>query len=197
MNLTAGQRDALTELINIGVGHAASTLNCLINHKIRLSVPGIEIVTVENMKHNPTINAMSSAASVSMKFQGDFDGTATLMFPLESARILVGVLIDEEVDSTELDDLRSSTLAEVGNILLNGVMGSLSNMLVSKLDYSVPVYQEKWIQSMPVHQLAETVLIARAHFYIDDLCVEGNVMLFFELKAFDALIAAIDERVLA
>jgi len=197
MNLSAEQHDALTEMINIGIGHSASTLNALIHHKIRLSVPQIEIVSIEKMRNNIPIHEGNNISSVSMGFHGCFDGTATLMFPLNAAQILVSELIDEASDLTELDDLHSSTLAEVGNILLNGVMGSLSNVLASKLDYSVPVYQEISMRNMFAHQQAETVLIARAHFYIDELCVEGNVVLFFDLKAFHALIDAIDGRIMA
>lgn len=193
MNISVEQKDALTELVNIGIGHAASSLNCLINHKIRLTVPQIDVLSIESIKKQSPISEDGNISSVSMAFQGDFDGRASLMFPCESARILVALLTGEELDSTELDDLRSSTLAEVGNILLNGVMGSLSNMLASRLDYSLPLYQEIPRQKMLDCQKMEAVLIARAKFYIDDLCVEGNIVLFFELESFQLLMNSILE----
>jgi len=75
MQITAEQKDALTELINIGVGHAASTLNFLINHKIRLTVPEIEILSLQTMQStSPEDHDMSS---VSMSFHGDFNGNAS------------------------------------------------------------------------------------------------------------------------
>jgi len=195
MQITAEQKDALTELINIGVGHAASTLNFLINHKIRLTVPEIEIISLQTMQTtSPEDHDMSS---VSMNFHGDFNGNASLIFPLQSARTLVGVLTGETADSTELDDLRSSTLAEIGNILLNGVMGSLSNMLVSTLEYSVPSYQEGDLNTMLGHQKAEAVLMARATFHIDELRIEGNILLFFEIESFQALLHALNVEITA
>jgi len=195
MQITAEQKDALTELINIGVGHAASTLNFLINHKIRLTVPEIEILSLQTMQTtSPEDHDMSS---VSMNFHGDFNGNASLIFPLQSARTLVGVLTGETADSTELDDLRSSTLAEIGNILLNGVMGSLSNMLVSTLEYSVPSYQEGDLNTMLGHQKAEAVLMARATFHIDELRIEGNILLFFEIESFQTLLQSIDAEIMA
>ncbi len=197
MDISVEQNDALTELINIGVGHAASTLNCLINHTIRLTVPTVEFLSIDKIRHNPPIGDGDGISSVSMSFHGDFDGNASLMFPLVSARTLVAVLTGEEPDSAELDDLRSGTLAEVGNILLNGVMGSLSNMLASTLDYSVPIYQEVPVQDLLGHQEAEAVLIARANFYIDELCIEGNILLFFELGSFQSLIYSINKELMA
>jgi len=195
MQITPEQKDALTELINIGVGHAASTLNFLINHKIRLSVPEIEIKSLHAIQSAPPVHDDISA--VSMNFHGDFDGNASLVFPLESARILVGVLTGEAADSAELDDLRSGTLAEVGNILLNGVMGSLSNMLASTLEYSVPNYQEGSLSQMLGHQKAEAVLMARATFYIDELCITGNILLFFEIESFQTLLQTLDAEMMA
>jgi len=193
VNVSASQKDALTELINIGVGHAASTLNCLIDHKIRLTVPEIGFHDVQNVAAD--VQMEGDVSSVSMGFQGDFNGNASLMFPVESARTLVAVLTGEDPQSAELDDLRAGTLAEVGNILLNGVMGSVSNMLQSTLDYTVPTYQESVLQEMLGYQKAEAVLVARANFYIDALCVEGNIMLFFELESFRYLLQSIEHEI--
>ncbi len=132
-----------------------------------------------------------------MNFHGDFNGNASLMFPPESARTLVAVLTGETADSTDLDDLRSGTLAEVGNILLNGVMGSLSNMLASTLDYSVPSYQEGTLNKLLGHQQAEAVLMARATFHIDELRIVGDILLFFEIESFHAILQAIDAEIMA
>jgi len=190
MDVSAEQKDALTELINIGVGHAASTLNCLIDHKIRLTVPEISFNHVQDL--HGEIQMKENISYVSMGFRGDFDGNASLMFPVESARTLVAVLTGESTESTELEDLRAGALAEVGNILLNGVMGSVSNMLSATLDYSVPAYQESSLQEMLAVQKTEAVLIARANFYIDALRIEGHIMLFFEIASFQALLQCID-----
>jgi len=194
MQITPEQKDALTELINIGVGHAASTLNCLINHKIRLTVPSVEFWDVQSINNNPSVDG--NVSSVSMSFHGDLHGSASLVFPVQSARTLVAILTGEPIDSAELDDLHSGTLAEVGNILLNGVMGSMGNMLATTVNYSVPVYQESSGHQILGHHDAKITLMARANFYIDELCVEGNILLFFELNSFHNLLQAIDKELL-
>ncbi len=197
MQITAEQTDALTELVNIGVGHAASTLNSLIGHKIRLVVPHIEVISMEDIVNNPEICGSNGISAVSMAFRGSFNGNASLMFPIESASTLVCVLNDEPAESEQLDELRSGTLAEVGNILLNGVMGSIGNMLAASLNYSVPSYHESSLTDILGHQQTEAVLLARANFYIDELCIEGNILLFFEIESFHALINAVDQALAA
>jgi CheY-specific phosphatase CheX len=119
--LTPQQNDMLTELANIGMGHAASTLNNLIGHRVRLQVPSVEIIS----HAHPALTGDGSVAAVSMGFRGSFSGNAALMFPAESAAILVAALTGEAPDADLSEELRAGTLAEVGNILLNGVMGSI------------------------------------------------------------------------
>ena len=197
MRITAEQTDALTELVNIGVGHAASTLNSLIGHKIRLVVPHIEVVSLDDVINNPEVSSSNDISAVSMGFRGSFNGNASLMFPIESASTLVCVLNDEPPESEQLDELRSGTLAEVGNILINGVMGSIGNMLAASLNYSVPSYHESSLADILGHEQNEAVLLARTNFFIDELRIEGNILLFFEIESFHALINAVDQALAA
>jgi len=192
MKVTPDEKDALTELVNIGVGHAASTLNTLIGHKIRLVVPSIEILSIQSIIEHPQLCTEGDISAVSMAFRGSFNGNASLMFPLESASTLVAVLTDETAGSPQLDELRSGTLAEVGNILLNGVMGSIGNMLSAAINYSVPAYHESSLSGILGHQQAEAVLVAWTNFFVDELRIEGNILLFFEIESFQALIELVN-----
>lgn len=192
MQVTPEQKDVLTELVNIGVGHASSTLNSLIGHKIRLVVPSIEILGIPSIIEHPQLSGNGDRSAVSMRFRGSFNGNASLIFPLESARMLVAVLTDEAADSPQPDELRSGTLAEVGNILLNGVMGCIGNMPSASLNYSVPTYHESSLSDILGHQQAEAVLVARANFYVDELRIEGNILLFFESASFQALLESLN-----
>ena len=47
MELTANQRDTLTELINIGYGRAAGALSELTGYRITLEVPKVAIHAIE------------------------------------------------------------------------------------------------------------------------------------------------------
>lgn len=194
MIIDEAQRDVLCELINIGIGHAASTLNALIQHKIRLTVPSIIIVhSEEEIDKLPEQLHADKVTSVSMGFNGDLDGHAALMFPTDSALILVSALTGEEANSPAYEDLRASTLAEVGNILLNGVMGSLSNMLGSNLSFTVPSFEEAGLAEIIHKETTGAIMVAQAQFIVDELLIEGNVLIFFEIASFDSLLKALEE----
>ena len=97
--------------------------------------------------------------------------------------------------SESLDEIRSGTLCEIGNIVLNGLMGSISNVLKMQLKYSVPTYLEGKIGNLTSargNMSSDTkILLARTHFTIKELKIEGDIIVFFETGALDALLIEI------
>jgi chemotaxis protein CheC len=195
MNPTSCQIDALKELINIGVGHGASMLNSMLRSHILLQVPFIKIISLEELRKEMETLGGDQLAIVRLKFKGSFSGTAELVFPSTSASNLITVLTDEDPGTIDLDSVRAGTLCEVGNIVLNGVMGSISNILQLQLSYTVPNYMEQGMESLSA--LADTgdnraILLARARFAAEKLEIEGDIVLLFEVGGFGAFLDAID-----
>ena len=80
-------------------------------------------------------------------------------------------------------------------IVINGVMGSIANVLHEQLRYDVPIYQEGTIERfLSEHNQRDDdiVLIAQTGFEVEQEQVKGDVLVFFEAGSFDALMAAID-----
>ena len=196
MQLTANQLDALRELINIGVGQAAGMLNEMIEFRIQLQIPVIKLLSAESLRDELLERFGSERLSaVQLGFSGSFAGTAELVFPTESAATLVAVLTGEELGSPDLDSLKIGTLSEVGNIVINGVMGSISNVLEQPLRYAVPSYTEANLDNLvPFKDSGEStaILLAQARFEIEELQVQGDIILFFDIGSFKALLLAIE-----
>lgn len=194
MNLTAEQLDTLQEIVNVGVGQAAGMLNEMIEFRIHLQVPVLQLLTLSELKDElGTRLGEDQLSAVQLDFQGSFSGMAQLVFPTESAATLVAVLTGEEPTSPNLDSLKIGTLTEVGNIVINGVMGSIGNMLSQPLSYQVPTYiEEDMSHLMPHEQTESTVVLAQARFNVEELQVQGDIMLFFNFGSFGLLVAAID-----
>jgi chemotaxis protein CheC len=195
VELTADELDALKELINIGVGHAAGMLNEMIQFPIQLEIPDVELLSSLELQRELKEHFGKELLSVvQLAFSGSFSGSAQLLFPTESAVNLVSVLTGEEKGSPDLDSLKISTLSEVGNMVINGVMGSISNVLDQPLDYAVPYYAEEEIQEVLLKEQSldnGTVLLAPAHFSIEELQIQGDIMLFFDVSSFTLLLKAI------
>lgn len=197
MQLTTDQLDALKELVNVGVGKSAGMLNEMIEFRIQLQVPIIKLVTLSELQAElNTRLGEEQLASVQLDFSGSFAGTAQLVFPTESAATLVAVLTGEEPGSPDLDALKIGTLTEVGNIVINGVMGSISNMLTQPLHYEVPAYIEEDINHLVSNKKPQRnmdILLAQARFNVEELQVQGDIILFFGVGSFETLLAAIED----
>jgi chemotaxis protein CheC len=197
--ITGEQFDALQEFINIGVGRAAAMLNEMVESPIVLSVPVLNVFNGETLQQEVVTRFNNHSLSVvRLGFSGSFSGNAELVFPTESASTLVSLLTGEDRDSPDLDAVKIGTLTEVGNIVINGVMGSLSNLLKQQMAYALPVYYEAPIRQLlssnyPIDQ--DTVfLLAQARFEIQHLEIIGEIILIFEMSSFDELLNCIDQE---
>ncbi len=194
MDMTPDQIDVLKELINIGVGRAASMLNQLIQARIYLQVPSIKIFPLSTAEEELKEFGKDRLSTVLIPFKGIFSGKAAMVFTAESASNLVSVLTDEEEGDPGLDSVRAATLSEVGNIVINGIMGSLGNIFKERIIYSFPRYAEDTIENLTnagdFHNDAY-ILLARTHFKIKEYEVEGDIILLFEVDSFETLLSSI------
>lgn len=197
--MSATQRDVLQELVNIGLGQAASILNDMVQSHIELQVPSLDVMSLQEAK--ALLQKKFSAkimAAVGQKFNTGITGMAQLIFPTDSASTLVAALAPVALDSEELDGLKIGTLMEVGNIIINGVMGSISNALHQRLTYSLPVYLEDDVLNLLTpEQFNEnipeniTVILAQTCFTLAERSVTGNLILVFKLNTLEALLDAL------
>lgn len=196
MNLTLSHVDALQELVNIGVGRAAGVLNDMLDSPIRLHIPEVRLLAPEELKQElQTQFGDSLLSTVQLKFSGSFSGISELVFPTDSAADLVSVLTGEAPGTPDLDVVKIGALLEVGNIVLNGIMGSLSNALIEHLDYSLPAYNESKVNNFPIFADIDEktkILLAHTCFMIEQLHIAGDIILMFTVGSLDALLKAID-----
>ncbi len=139
MQLTDNQRDALTELINIGYGRAAGALSELTGHRIELEVPRVAMHTVDELPGRlPDMPATGEVASVTQDFSGPIAGSALLLLDEFSALHLSQLLLDENSAPDQFNAGAREVITEVGNILLNACLGILGNLLRVNVAFAVP-----------------------------------------------------------
>jgi chemotaxis protein CheC len=185
----------LAEVVNIGLGRAAAALNDLTASHVELSAPQVELVAVPDLPKALGRLAQDAISSVQMGFRGGLEGCAFLVFPQPSAAKLVSVVSGEEAAGGDLGGLRSATLTEIGNVLINAVMGTMANLVGRPLRYSLPVYAEEPVMALlsaqrPVEK--PLIVVAKTRFRIETLQVEGNLLLLFEMTSFTSLVKGIE-----
>jgi len=180
-SLNADALDALTELMNIGVGRAAASLSDLLGERIELSVPRVRLCR-DGL--TDSFACTDSATTVVMQsFQGRMTGRAALAFPQTSALTLGCLLSGDECVSTEVDAELNGILLEVGNIVLNGVLGSLSNLIGDGLEYSLPTLFDDHpalCRVLAVQESTPELLVGDVEFHVQHREIRGTIALVFE-----------------
>jgi chemotaxis protein CheC len=194
--LTDAQRADLAEVVNIAVRHAAAALDDLTGLSVELTVPEVDVVTVPALARTFGELVGETLSSVQMGFRGGLDGCAFLVFPPSSAAKLAS-LVSGEPAAPISEGMHTGTLTEIGNILINAVVGAIANLLDLRLRYSLPVYGEGRVMDLLATRhtgSVPVVLVARARFEIRESQVDGSLLLLFEMTSFEGLLRALARR---
>ncbi|WP_414475347.1 chemotaxis protein CheX [Microvirga sp. M2] len=136
--LTELERDALTELVNIGVSRAASSLRKMIGEEVLLSVPSVEIMAPQEAVRLIAQREPDELVAIQQQFEGAFSGRALLIFPQATSLDLVRAIIGGDVPPDQIAEMEQEALAETGNVILNGCLATMANMLKRSLNISLP-----------------------------------------------------------
>ena len=130
--------DALTELVNLGVSQAAFSLREMIGHQVMLSVPSVALIDRERAIETLGKSEPNKLVAVHQVFEGDINGRALLIFPETQSLELVRAVTSGDLPLEEIIELEQEALAETGNIILNGCLATMANLLHRTLKISLP-----------------------------------------------------------
>ena len=189
MKMSPADLDALTEVLNIGIGRAASSLSRMVETRVELRVPRIELIDLD--EDSSVNDSTSYNMSIVQGFDGKISGNAILGFPEESGKKLA-CLLNGQDSSSEISEFElAGVLTEVGNVVLNGVLGSLANLLNMPLQYQVP---EFGLSTEPNGHFSKgtdetrSLLIADAEFCVNERNIHGAIVVGFQLGSLETLI---------
>ena len=196
MNLNPAEMDALVELVSIGVGRAASVLNQMVRSPVKLSVPSIKVLERDSALAELSVMAEGRVAAVSILFSGSLSGGSSVFFTPQSAAKLANVLTGSDPEDLELDSMKVGTISEVGNILLNGIIGSISNIIGGGIRFRVPVFAEGPVRDIVLNDIDESqriLVLAETKFDLENLSVHCETLLILGMQSFADLLDAINQ----
>ena len=122
VNESGQKREALQEISNIGVGHAATALSQLLNRKVNMSVPRLNVVKLQDVCTELASDKNELMAGVYIQTKENTEATFSLLllFDTDSIINLLSILrkSPEGIHLDALDDISTSIIKETGNILL-------------------------------------------------------------------------------
>jgi len=199
VTLTADQRDAVTELVNIAFARTAAALSGLAGNRVELTVP--EVFTHPITELLPALGryVRGDVATVHQVFGGPVAGDALLLLDVAGAAELVAQLLGAgDPPPVPLGASDREVLAEAGNILLNACLGMFGDLLQVRFTFAVPrLHLESlasMLESLVVGQdgLRHALLVG-ARFRVRSSDVTGCLVLVLGVTSLERFVQTVEQ----
>ena len=187
--------DVLKELGNIGAGNATTALSQMIQCKIDMAVPQVQLLEFKELGA-----AMGGEevvmAGIYLAIDGDIKGSIMFLLEKNAAKHLVSKLMGMESQEDDLSEMELSALKEVGNIITGAYLNSLSSITNLTIFPSVPdltVDMAGAILSVPAIEFAalgDRMLMIQTQVF-DEMVLDGYFILIPDLDSYGRMLAAL------
>lgn len=185
--------DVLKEIGNIGAGNAATALAKMLNTKIDMTVPKVNVLDFATV---PELlgGEETEVCGIYFKIEGDMEGTIMFLLDSPSAHNLLNLIMPGTQD-VGFNDFSLSALQEIGNILSGSYVSSLSTLTGLNIHISIPslaVDMAGAILSVPAIQfglIGDKILIIENDFIEinEGKSVSGFFFLIPDVDSYDIL----------
>lgn len=188
--------DVLKEIGNIGAGNATTAVANMLNLKIDMKVPQVELLPVEHI--GTAIGGEDEIiVGIMLGVEHDIDGSMMFLMDMPSAHHLVNKLMMRPDDYNEdFSEMDLSAIKEIGNIIAGSYLSALSgltNMVITPTVPYVSVDMAAAILSVPAIQfgmLGDNALIIKTEFG-DDFELNGYFILMPEEDSYDKILSSL------
>lgn len=187
------EKDIFKEIGSIGGGNAATALSSLLNVKVNMLVPRVEILefneALEKIGHPEDV-----VAAVLVEMSGNMHGIMLFTAPAEfTDEVLFRMLGKTRVSLLELDEIDTSVLTEIGNIVISSYINALSALTGVDVELSVPqlaVNMLGGIMSLPMAMMgqhSDRIMMVTGEFDIDGKALRSGMLLLPDVKSLNIL----------
>jgi chemotaxis protein CheC len=126
-NIDKIRLDALKELGNIGAGNAATSISMMLDKKVDINVPDVTVVPMSDL-WKKFINPEEITAGAMIGVEGELSGAILFLVGAEDIKkLLEMMMLPRPEDLTQLDEITTSAIGELGNIMCSSYIVSLSS----------------------------------------------------------------------
>jgi flagellar motor switch protein FliN/FliY len=135
--LTDDEKDAIGEVANISMGSSATTLYSLVNQKVNITTPQVELANWNTVLDNYE----KPCVFIQIKYTVGLEGTNILILKEHDVMVITDLMMGGDGTNTdgEVGELQLSAISEAMNQMMGAAATSLSTMTGQKVDISPPV----------------------------------------------------------
>lgn len=189
--------DVLREVGNIGAGNATTALSQLINSKIDMTVPKVELLNFSELA-DITGSPENKVVGILLNLSGDISGMMMFMIEHNAAHQLVRQLLGSNTgDEETFSEMDLSALSEIGNIISGAYLSALSALTSLRITESVPymaIDMAGAILSVPAiafGQLGDKALLIESEFNQEEYSVNGYFILIPTEESYATILSSL------
>ena len=132
------EKDAVGEISNISMGTAATTLSSLLNQKVNITTPRVEVADWDHLSRKYD----RPCVMLQIRYKEGLDGNNVLILKERDVKIITDLMMGgpgNADEAEELTDLHLSAIGEAMNQMMGSAATSLSSMFNRKIDISPPI----------------------------------------------------------
>lgn len=132
LEYSSDQLDIIKEVSNMALGNSATSLSELLNARISMSVPNINIESIGNFISS--INETEVIGKI-LILKGQIEGSILILFDIDTAKKIVSNIGQGKLLSQDkLDDIKVSFIEEVCNIVGSTYIRNIADYLNIKVE---------------------------------------------------------------
>ncbi|MFX1454265.1 MAG: chemotaxis protein CheC [Promethearchaeota archaeon] len=207
LKLTEIQRDALQEVGNIGAGNAANALAQMINKRVDINIPSVEMVELDDYANR--ISSKNEKLLVAWSnVVGKTRATVLTLFNMKDAVDITSIIVDDpdkkQIDlrkkineASDFPELYKSALSELGHILGSHYVSAIGDLLGLRLmteppDMSVDTGQKLFkILKEEIGLLRKLSLVITTSVIVTDFKITGTFLFIPSLETLQELLDAL------
>ena len=185
--------DILKEIGSIGGGNAATALSSMLNTKVNMEIPKVEI-----LEFNAALDSVGDpedlVAAILVEMSGEIEGIMLFISKKEFADEILHRMVNKKgADFLALDEIDSSVLTEIGNIVISSYVTALSSLTNVDVELSVPqlaVNMLGGIMSMPIAMMgqhSDKIMMITGKFKIDGKALDSRMLLLPDVQSLNVL----------
>ena len=185
-------------LTDIGAGNATTALSQLINARIDMCVPKVDLLGFSELAEIVG-GAETLVAGILLSLEGDVDGMMLFVLESSAAHLLVDQLMGcvSGENKGDFSEMEQSALMEIGNIIAGAYLSSISELTNMKITSSVPylsVDMAGAILSVPAIEfgkLGDKALLIESKFKDLDVDISGYFILIPTLESYGQILTSL------
>lgn len=191
--MNAMKIDMLKEMGSIGGGNAATALSSMLSARVNMTLP-----TAEILEFNEALARLgdpeSVIAAVLVELSGEIQGIILFIVPQDfSDEVLFRMLGKTRVELLEMDEIDSSVITEIGNIVISSYATALASLTNVEVELSVPQFTVNMlggVMSLPIAMMgqhSDKIMMVTGEFSIDGKALNSSLLLLPDVESLDIL----------